>query len=57
MRPVAYGVGFMAATALLHLTGLGGGLLLGMARHGRAAMRTAGGLAAVAGLGILAGVV
>ncbi|MET0598210.1 MAG: HupE/UreJ family protein [Mesorhizobium sp.] len=54
---LAYGVGFMAATALLHLTGLGGGLLLGMARHGRAAMRTAGGLAAVAGLGILAGVV
>ena len=30
---LAYGVGFMAATALLHLTGLGGGLLLGMARQ------------------------
>jgi urease accessory protein len=56
---LAYGVGFIAATVLLHLAGLGGGFALGAAdgRLGRVAMRTAGGLAAVAGLGILAGIV
>lgn len=55
---LAYAAGFMLATALLHVAGLGLGFLVGRAgeRHGPLAVRAAGGLAAVAGLGLLAGV-
>jgi len=53
---LAYGLGFMAATALLHLCGIGMGFLLGAAgdRYGLA-LRSAGGVAALAGLAILSG--
>ncbi|MDQ7248170.1 HupE/UreJ family protein [Dongia sedimenti] len=54
-----YGLGFMLATALLHAAGIGLGL--GIARFGRAAAPRAiqfGGVAlAVAGLGILTGII
>ncbi len=53
---LAYAAGFLAATAGLHLAGLGAGLAA--ARLGRLApalLRAAGALAAVAGLGILSG--
>ena len=55
---LAYAAGFMAATALLHTAGLGLGLLLGRidTRNGALAMRSAGGFAAVAGLGLLTGI-
>jgi urease accessory protein len=54
---LTYGMGFMIATALLHLGGLGLGFLIGAAgdRYGLV-MRSAGGLAAIAGLAILTGV-
>lgn len=55
----AYAAGFMIATALLHVAGLGLGL--GIARisekRGSFVVRTAGGLAAVAGIGILTGLI
>lgn len=55
---LAYGVGFLLATALLHGAGLALGLGLSQAggRRGTIVMRSAGGLAAVAGAGLLAGV-
>lgn len=55
----AYAVGFMIATALLHVAGLGLGFLIARVgeRHGPFAVRTAGGLAAVAGVGILTGMI
>lgn len=55
---LGYGAGFMLATALLHASGLGLGFAPGTfaARGGGLAVRTAGGVAALAGLGILAGV-
>lgn len=52
---LAYGAGFVAATALLHAAGIGVGLLAG--RTGALAVRTAGGLAALAGVGLLTGAV
>lgn len=58
---LAYGLGFMAGTALLHAVGLGLGFLAGRVasapgvRHGRAAIRAAGGVAACLGVGLLAG--
>jgi urease accessory protein len=54
---LAYGVGFIIATAVLHLGGIGLGYLVGAAgdRYGLV-MRSAGGLAAIAGLAILTGV-
>lgn len=54
---VAYGVGFMVATALLHALGLALGFVIGKAgdRHGALVVRSAGGLAALAGVGILTG--
>jgi len=54
---LTYGMGFMIATALLHVGGLGLGFLIGAAgdRYGLV-MRSAGGLAAIAGLAILTGV-
>jgi urease accessory protein len=56
---VAYAAGFMIATAVLHAVGLGLGFMIGRAgeRHGTFAVRTAGGVAAVAGVGILTGMI
>lgn len=54
---IAYAVGFMIATAVLHLAGIGVGFLIGKfgERYGDVVVRSAGALAAVAGLGILTG--
>lgn len=54
---LAYAAGFMLATALLHAAGIGAGVLIGTAgdRFGPAAVRTAGGAAAVTGVGLLTG--
>ena len=53
-----YGVGFMAGTALLHLVGLATGFAIGAAgeRYGNVVVRAAGAAVAVAGVGIVAGV-
>lgn len=55
---LAYGLGFLAATAALHLAGLGLGAAVG--RIGTlgspVAVRAVGGLAAISGLGVLTGV-
>ncbi|MPZ57815.1 MAG: urease accessory protein [Rhizobiales bacterium] len=53
-----YGLGFMAATALLHAAGIGLGLAAGRIgeRHGTTAYRIAGCVVAAAGLGLLSGV-
>ncbi len=52
-----YAVGFMLATALLHLSGIGGAM--GVARlvgkYGRQIAQVAGGLFALGGIGVLAG--
>jgi urease accessory protein len=55
---VAYGLGFMLATALLHLLGIGVGFLIGMTTKwlGDNVYRAAGGLASLAGLAILIGI-
>lgn len=55
---LTYGLGFVAATALLHGVGVVLGLLAGYGsrRIGPWAMRTAGSVMALAGVGILAGV-
>ena len=54
---VAYAVGFMIATALLHLCGISAGFLMGKAgeHYGSAVVRLAGGLATVAGVALLVG--
>ncbi|GLK68382.1 HupE/UreJ family protein [Hansschlegelia plantiphila] len=54
---LAYAGGFMLATALLHAGGVGVGALVGRIGDSRGPllMRTAGGLAAIAGAGILTG--
>ena len=54
---LAYAAGFIVATAVLHTAGIGAGFLLGKAsqKHGQIVMRSAGALAAVAGLGLLVG--
>jgi urease accessory protein len=53
---LAYGIGFMIATAALHLAGLGLGYLVGAAGERYAVLvRSAGGLAAIAGVAILTG--
>jgi len=51
--PVAYGVGFVIATGLIHVLGIGFGLLLGSGVRGMIG-RTAGALIALAGVGFLA---
>jgi urease accessory protein len=53
----AYGLGFVMATALLHVAGIGFGLLAGRfcQRHGAIATRVAGSLVALAGVALLAG--
>lgn len=55
---LSYGGGFVVATALLHAAGIGLGYGLGVAskRYGAVVSRAACGLAALAGVGILAGV-
>ena len=54
---LTYAVGFLVATALLHVAGIGLGFLIGKAgdNYGSAVVRSSGGLAAVAGLGLLTG--
>lgn len=56
---VAYAAGFMLATALLHVAGIGLGYGIGRIgeRHGPAVVRLAGAAASVAGIGLLAGYV
>ncbi len=54
----AYGLGFMLATAFLHLFGIGMGYVIGNLgdRYGQVVTRAAGGAAAVAGVAILTGI-
>jgi len=52
--PVAYGVGFVTATGLIHLAGIGFGLLLGKLMKGWVS-RGAGALIALAGVYFLIG--
>lgn len=54
-NPVAYAVGFVLATGLLHLAGIGFGLVVRWPA-GRIAVRAAGAVIAFAGLAFLAGV-
>jgi urease accessory protein len=55
---VAYAAGFMIATAMLHVAGIGVGFLIGKAGegYGPVVVRSTGGIAAVAGVGLLTGV-
>jgi urease accessory protein len=53
-NPLAYGIGFVAATGLLHLTGIAFGLLVRWPL-GERAVRAGGGLIACAGLYFLVG--
>ncbi len=55
---LAYGLGFMSATALLHLAGIGIGMAIGRfgETHGEKYVRGAGAAVAVAGLAIIGGV-
>ena len=52
-----YGLGFMLATAALHAVGIGIGFLIGMSSKtlGNNVYRVAGGLASIAGIGLLLG--
>jgi urease accessory protein len=54
---VAYAAGFMIATALLNLSGISAGFLMGKAEEhrGSAVVRLAGGLATLAGVALLVG--
>ena len=56
---LAYGAGFTLATGLVHLAGIGIGMLIGRAgdRYGQVAVRSAGGCVALAGIGILTGLI
>lgn len=56
---LAYAVGFMTATAILHVAGLALGFAIGRGgeRSGFLATRLAGGIATIAGVGILAGLI
>jgi urease accessory protein len=55
---LAYAAGFMIATALLHVVGIGLGFAIGKLgeRFGPLMVRGAGGLASIAGVGLLIGV-
>lgn len=53
---MAYAIGFVVATGLLHLSGIAFGLLVHWPQ-GRIAVRTGGGVIALAGLGFLTGLV
>jgi len=50
---IAYGGGFILATALLHAAGIGFGFLIGRISGARFGYRLSGGLVALAGLGLL----
>ncbi|MBP1876314.1 hypothetical protein LPJGGPFB_05219 [Ensifer adhaerens] len=51
-----YAIGFMAATALLHIAGVGLGVVIGrISANSTAAMRFGGGAMALAGVGLLTG--
>jgi urease accessory protein len=54
-----YGLGFVLATAALHTVGIGLGVLIGMSSKtfGNTVYRLAGGVASVAGIGLLLGYV
>lgn len=54
-NPLAYSLGFVIATGLLHIAGIGFGLLVRWPQ-GRLAVRAGGGAIALAGLGFLVGV-
>lgn len=56
---LAYGLGFVLATGLLHLAGIGLGLAIGAldGSKGRVLVRTAGAAVAVAGLGLVSGII
>jgi urease accessory protein len=56
---LVYGAGFVLATAMLHAAGVGLGLLLGSKGEARGSLliRSLGGLAALAGVGVLVGLV
>lgn len=56
---LAYGLGFMLATAALHLAGIGLGFLIGQIadERGPAVVRIMGGVVAVAGLALLGGLI
>jgi urease accessory protein len=56
---LAYVIGFMMATAMLHVAGLALGFAIGRGgeRNGFLATRLAGGVATIAGIGILAGLI
>jgi urease accessory protein len=56
---LAYGVGFILATALLHASGLGVGILIGKAgqRSSRTISQIAGGAMALAGVAMLGGII
>jgi len=55
---VAYAAGFMAATALLHAAGIAAGFVIGEAsrRYGVLILRSVGGVATLAGVAMLSGV-
>ncbi len=53
-NPLAYAAGFVIATGLLHLAGIGFGVMT-RSQSGALAVRVAGGLIAVAGLGFMTG--
>ena len=55
-NPMAYAIGFVTGTGLLHLAGIGFGLAVG-SRTGRIAVRAAGGVIALAGAGVLTGAI
>jgi urease accessory protein len=56
---LAYGVGFILATALLHAIGIGVGILIGKAgqRYSRTISQIAGGAMALAGIAMLGGII
>ncbi len=56
---LAYGLGFVSATALLHLAGIGIGVTIGRAGqvHGRRLLQIGGGAMSLAGLAILVGII
>jgi urease accessory protein len=55
-NPLAYSIGFVVSTGLLHLSGIAFGLLVRWPA-GKVAVRTVGGAIALAGVGFLTGVV
>jgi urease accessory protein len=54
--PLAYSIGFVIATGMLHLAGIAFGLLVRWPA-GKVAVRAGGGLIALAGVGFLTGLV